>query len=127
MAIIKLKKLTNFVARTAILCNVVPKGITSSCTTLGAFDGEVVDNEPLLLATKAEHINKPPARGCIAVYVGMERQRRIIPIKYLRHELFDLLQEGDEEYEHANTGALHFPCDPDLFDQKLSEIRKHDS
>ncbi|KAE9610156.1 hypothetical protein Lal_00006785 [Lupinus albus] len=62
-------------------------------------------------------------QGCLAVYVGQERQRFVIKIKHANHPLFKMLLESSEnEYEHRNDGPLWFPCDVFLFCEALLEM-----
>ncbi|OIW00252.1 hypothetical protein TanjilG_27503 [Lupinus angustifolius] len=62
-------------------------------------------------------------QGCLAVYVGPERQRFVIKIKHANHPLFKILLEAAEnEYGHRNDGPLWLPCDVDLFCEALLEM-----
>ncbi|KAK7291537.1 hypothetical protein RIF29_06763 [Crotalaria pallida] len=75
---------------------------------------------------------KPPhhqvaPQGCLAVYVGAERQRFVIKIKHANHPLFKMLLEAAEnEYGYRNDGPLWLPCDVDLFCEALGEIQSHE-
>ena len=57
------------------------------------------------------------AKGYIAIYVGEEMKRFVIPISYLNQPSFrELLSEAEEEfgYDHP-MGALTIPCTQDVF------------
>ncbi|XP_028755771.1 auxin-induced protein 15A-like [Neltuma alba] len=56
-------------------------------------------------------------KGHLAVYVGEEMKRFVIPISYLNHHAFqELLSEAEEEfgYDHP-MGALTIRCTEDVF------------
>ncbi|KAK2435162.1 auxin-induced protein 10A5 [Trifolium repens] len=64
-------------------------------------------------STKGSEISK----GYLAVYVGDEMRRFVIPISYLNQPLFqELLHQAEEEfgYEHP-MGGLTIPCKEDEF------------
>ncbi|AES89330.1 putative small auxin-up RNA [Medicago truncatula] len=56
-------------------------------------------------------------KGCLAVYVGEEMKRFVIPISYLNQPLFqDLLNQAEEQFEYDHpTGGLTIPCREDMF------------
>uniref|UniRef100_A0A1J3I936 Auxin-induced protein 15A n=2 Tax=Noccaea caerulescens TaxID=107243 RepID=A0A1J3I936_NOCCA len=62
---------------------------------------------------------EPPAdvpKGYLAVYVGPELRRFIIPTSYLSHSLFKvLLEKVEEEYGFDQSGALTIPCEVETF------------
>ncbi|AES89306.1 putative small auxin-up RNA [Medicago truncatula] len=56
-------------------------------------------------------------KGYIAVYVGDEMKRFVIPISYLNQPSFqELLNQAEEQfgYDHP-TGGLTIPCREDVF------------
>jgi len=56
-------------------------------------------------------------KGYLAVYVGEEMKRFVIPTSYLNQTSFqDLLSRAEEEfgYDHA-MGGLTIPCTEDVF------------
>ncbi|GKV24686.1 hypothetical protein SLEP1_g34270 [Rubroshorea leprosula] len=65
------------------------------------------------------HSPEPPPdvpKGYLAVYVGPELRRFIIPTSYLGHYLFKrLLEKAEEEFGFDNTGALTIPCEIETF------------
>ncbi|XP_045831654.1 indole-3-acetic acid-induced protein ARG7-like [Trifolium pratense] len=57
-------------------------------------------------------------KGYIAVYVGLECRRFVIPISFLSMpELKGLMDDVAEEFgcDYHADGALHIPCDEDYF------------
>ncbi|CAF1698103.1 unnamed protein product [Brassica oleracea var. botrytis] len=62
---------------------------------------------------------EPPVdvpRGYLAVYVGPELRRFIIPTSYLGHSLFKvLLEKAEEEFGFDQSGALTIPCEVETF------------
>jgi|UniRef100_A0A2N9GWA0 SAUR family protein len=65
------------------------------------------------------HSPEPPAdvpKGYLAVYVGPELRRFIIPTTYLSHSLFKvLLEKAEEEFGFDHSGALTIPCEIETF------------
>jgi SAUR family protein len=54
----------------------------------------------------------------LAVYVGEERQRFVIPILYLNHPFITtLLAQAEGEFGYNYRGPLTVPCDADDFEQ----------
>ncbi|XP_019426168.1 PREDICTED: auxin-induced protein 6B [Lupinus angustifolius] len=63
--------------------------------------------------------NKVP-KGFLAVYVGPESKRFVIPISFLSMPDFRVLMDMvAEEFGCDHHGALHFPCDEQQFQQIL--------
>ncbi|RAL49325.1 hypothetical protein DM860_012758 [Cuscuta australis] len=56
-------------------------------------------------------------RGHLAVYVGEERRRFVVPISYLSHPMFqELLSRAEEEFGFQHpAGGLTLPCPVDAF------------
>ncbi|XP_043703804.1 auxin-responsive protein SAUR71-like [Telopea speciosissima] len=67
--------------------------------------------------------------GCFAVYVGPQRQRFVMKMKYANHPLFKmLLEEAEEKYGYNSQGPLALPnCDVDQFYEVLSEMNCGDA
>ncbi|XP_051131238.1 auxin-responsive protein SAUR24-like [Andrographis paniculata] len=54
--------------------------------------------------------------GSLAVYVGSDRVRFVIPTRFLNLPVFvDLLHEAEEEFGFQSTGGLVLPCEPGFF------------
>ncbi|XP_057723656.1 uncharacterized protein LOC130939580 [Arachis stenosperma] len=67
---------------------------------------------------KCESPEPPPdvPKWYLAVYVGSELWRFIIPTSYLTHSLFKLLLEkAEDEFGFNHNGALTIPCEPETF------------
>ncbi|KAI4332780.1 hypothetical protein L6164_017661 [Bauhinia variegata] len=63
-------------------------------------------------------------KGCLAVYVGEEMKRIIIPISYLNQPSFqELLGQAEEEfgYDHP-MGGLTIRCREDVFIEVTSQL-----
>lgn len=55
-------------------------------------------------------------KGYLAVYVGPELRRFIIPTAYLSHHLFKvLLEKAEEEFGFDHGGGLTIPCEIETF------------
>ncbi|KAJ4708844.1 Auxin-responsive protein-like protein [Melia azedarach] len=64
-------------------------------------------------------------RGYLAVYVGPELRRFIIPTSYLSHSLFKvLLEKAEEEFGFDHSGALTLPCEIETFKYLLKCIER---
>lgn len=72
----------------------------------------------------------PPAdvpKGYLAVYVGNERRRFVIPTGYLMRPVFrTLLQKAEEEFGFVHKGGLTIPCEVKSFKQVLSLIERNE-
>ncbi|CAK7323759.1 unnamed protein product [Dovyalis caffra] len=63
--------------------------------------------------------------GFLAVYVGEERIRFLIPTRFLRLAIFKaLLEKSGEEYGFKFSGGIVLPCEVDLFKQLLKFLDK---
>ncbi|XP_057768553.1 protein SMALL AUXIN UP-REGULATED RNA 51-like [Salvia miltiorrhiza] len=59
--------------------------------------------------------------GSLAVYVGPERSRFVIPTRFLNFPVFvTLLDQAEEEFGFQTTGGLVLPCEPGFFSEILS-------
>lgn len=62
--------------------------------------------------------NYPPdvPQGKLAVYVGPEHRRFVIPTTYLKHDHFiKLLKKVEDEYGFDHGNYLHIPCEIETF------------
>lgn len=58
--------------------------------------------------------------GCLAVYVGKERRRFVIPTSYLSNNVFrSLLAKSEEEFGFCCEGGLRIACAPGVFEHLL--------
>lgn len=62
-------------------------------------------------------------KGFLAVCVGKELKRFIIPMDYLKHQAFEvLLQEAEEEFGFQQEGVLKIPCQVSMFEKILKVV-----
>jgi SAUR family protein len=62
-------------------------------------------------------------KGYLAVCVGEELKRFIIPTEYLSHQAFQiLLREAEEEFGFQQTGVLRIPCEVTVFESTLKIV-----
>lgn len=65
--------------------------------------------------------------GYLAVYVGRERRRFIIPTGYLSRPVFrTLLDRAEEEFGFDHRGGLTIPCEVSVFNQVLRVLGRND-
>ncbi|OIT39445.1 PREDICTED: auxin-responsive protein SAUR50-like [Nicotiana attenuata] len=58
--------------------------------------------------------------GSLAVYVGPERRRFVIPTRFLNLPVFiSLLDKAEEEFGYQRTGGLVLPCEVEYFSEIL--------
>lgn len=68
-------------------------------------------------------------KGYMAVYVGPELRRFVIPTSYLSDPVFKvLLEKVEEEFGFDHSGALTIPCEIEIFKYllKVMETRQDD-
>lgn len=64
-------------------------------------------------------------KGSLAVCVGKELKRFVIPTEYLSHRAFEiLLREAEEEFGFQQEGVLRIPCEVPLFERILEFVEK---
>ncbi|KAI4316181.1 hypothetical protein L6164_024185 [Bauhinia variegata] len=64
-------------------------------------------------------------KGYLAVCVGEELKRFIIPTDYLGHQAFQvLLREAEEEFGFQQTGVLRIPCEVSVFESILKMVER---
>ncbi|XP_057456523.1 auxin-induced protein 6B-like [Lotus japonicus] len=64
------------------------------------------------------------SKGYLAVYVGEEQKRFVIPVSYLNQPSFqELLSQAEDEfgYDHP-MGGLTIPCSEDVFQQITTHL-----
>ncbi|KAL9226927.1 hypothetical protein vseg_002684 [Gypsophila vaccaria] len=62
-------------------------------------------------------------KGFLAVHVGEEMKRFVIPTNYLKHEAFCLLlKEAEDEFGFQQEGVLRIPCEVEVFEDILSKV-----
>ncbi|KAF8392787.1 hypothetical protein HHK36_021024 [Tetracentron sinense] len=64
-------------------------------------------------------------KGFLAVCVGKEMKRFIIPTEYLGHRAFGiLLREAEEEFGFQQEGVLRIPCEVSVFEKILKVVEE---
>ncbi|PON87673.1 Small auxin-up RNA [Trema orientale] len=64
-------------------------------------------------------------KGFLAVCVGKEMKRFIIPTEYLSHQAFGiLLREAEEEFGFQQEGVLKIPCHVSVFEKILKVVEE---
>lgn len=64
-------------------------------------------------------------KGFLAVCVGEELKRFVIPTEYLGHKAFRmLLREAEEEFGFQQEGVLRIPCEVSVFEKILKVLRE---
>ncbi|CBI18450.3 unnamed protein product, partial [Vitis vinifera] len=64
-------------------------------------------------------------KGFLAVCVGKELKRFIIPTEYLGHQAFGvLLREAEEEFGFQQEGVLKIPCEVAVFERILKVVEE---
>lgn len=75
------------------------------------------------ICNEASGISVP--KGYLAVCVGEELKRFVIPTEYLGHPAFHvLLREAEEEFGFQQTGVLRIPCEVSLFESVLKTVEE---
>lgn len=66
-------------------------------------------------------------KGFLAVYVGPDQRRYVIPTSYLSLPEFEVLMErAAEEFDFQHDGGLRIPCDEEDFEEVLLRcVRKY--
>ncbi|XP_077217473.1 auxin-induced protein 6B-like [Tasmannia lanceolata] len=73
----------------------------------------------------SEISNEVVPKGFLAVCVGEELKRFIIPTEYLSHIAFGiLLREAEEEFGFQNEGVLKIPCEVSVFEKILKVVEE---
>ncbi|XP_004501217.1 auxin-responsive protein SAUR72-like [Cicer arietinum] len=67
-------------------------------------------------------------KGYLAVCVGVDLNRFVIPTEYLGHQAFHiLLRETEEEFGFEQTGVLRIPCEVSVFESILKMVEGKDN
>ncbi|KAF7135375.1 hypothetical protein RHSIM_Rhsim08G0251100 [Rhododendron simsii] len=67
--------------------------------------------------------NDAVPKGFLAVCVGKDLKRFVIPTEYLGHQAFGiLLREAEEEFGFQQEGVLRLPCEVPLFQKILKMV-----
>ncbi|KAK2435204.1 auxin-induced protein 15A [Trifolium repens] len=78
---------------------------------------------PSIIRSKASSSKGVP-KGYLAVYVGEEMKRFVIPVSYLNQISFqDLLSQSEEQYGFDHRmGGITIPCREDVFLEITSSL-----
>lgn len=76
--------------------------------------------KPFFMPQESSRTNSKVPKGFLAVYVGPELRRFVIPVSFLAMPDFRVLMENvAEEYGCDHHGAIQIPCDENCFQQIL--------
>ncbi|OVA19267.1 Auxin-induced protein [Macleaya cordata] len=71
--------------------------------------------------------NRRIPSGFLAVYVGPERRRFVIPTRFLNLPIFvSLLKKAEEEFGYQSDGGLVLPCEVGFFKRVLKVLEKNE-
>ncbi|KAI3994495.1 hypothetical protein MKX01_012752 [Papaver californicum] len=91
----------------------------------GSVDGKHSPHFELLLSDQYEESSSPATTptGTLALYVGEERQRFVVPTGFLSHPLFKMLLEKTQaEFGYEQRNGLVIPCSVSTFEEVVSVI-----
>lgn len=103
------------------------KRANSSKTTRSSSKGMKFLKRTLSLSDNSgrEESSTVVPKGYLAVCVGEELKRFIIPTEYLGHHSFHLLlREAEEEFGFQQTGVLRIPCEVPVFENILQMVEE---
>lgn len=100
---------------------------TSSASNGGASKGLKFIKRTLsftdLSSSSSSSSNDHVPKGFLAVCVGKDLKRYIIPTEYLSHHAFGiLLREAEEEFGFQQEGVLKIPCEVSVFEKILKVV-----
>lgn len=79
----------------------------------------------LSLSNTSSALSGTVPKGYIALCVGEEMKRFVIPMEYLGQRAFGvLLREAEEEFGFEQEGVLRIPCDVSVFENILEMVEK---
>ncbi|KAK9055303.1 hypothetical protein SSX86_026385 [Deinandra increscens subsp. villosa] len=118
-----LKKSNNKISQIVRLKQVMQRW-RRRCITTASFTS---DSESEIDYSFRRH-RRIPSAGSLAVYVGSERRRFVIPTRFLNLPVFvSLLNKAEEEFGFQTTGGLVIPCDVVFFKRLLKVLERNDS
>ncbi|KAK7337254.1 hypothetical protein VNO77_17819 [Canavalia gladiata] len=99
------------------------KKLAQMVKVVGGIDPDPAHHECLLKEYEEECPNSIPPIGFFALYVGEERQRYVVPTRYLSHPLFKmLLEKAYNEFGFSQTNGLVIPCTVSTFQEVVNAI-----
>ncbi|QCD98073.1 auxin-responsive protein SAUR15 [Vigna unguiculata] len=97
------------------------KKLAKKVKGVGGFDP--AHHEGLLKNYEEKCVTNSPPTGFFALYVGEERQRYVVPTRYLSHPLFKmLLEKAYNEFGFSQRNGLVVPCSVSTFEEVLNAI-----
>ncbi|XP_061366755.1 auxin-responsive protein SAUR50-like [Gastrolobium bilobum] len=91
---------------------------------LGGVDPDPVHHECLLRGSKEESSPNITPIGFFPLYVGEERQRYVVPTRYLSHPLFKmLLEKAYNEFGFDQRNGLVVPCSVSAFQEVVNAVK----
>lgn len=80
------------------------------------------EEEVYLSSSCSSPFRKPPI-GFVALYVGEERRKFVVPMGYLPHPLFKMmLEKSSEEFGFDQKNGLVVPCSVEVFQELVSVV-----
>ncbi|XP_027333507.1 auxin-responsive protein SAUR50-like [Abrus precatorius] len=99
------------------------KTTTASTTTTTSSKSMKFLKRTLSLSEREGGSSNVVPKGYLAVCVGEELKRFIIPTEYLGYQAFQiLLREAEEEFGFQQTGVLRIPCEVSIFESVLKMV-----
>ncbi|XP_055823964.1 protein SMALL AUXIN UP-REGULATED RNA 51-like [Solanum dulcamara] len=110
-------KKVNMITKIVRLKQVVKRWKNKSLKRRGVLSYSSSDSdEPALSGSNRR---RTPS-GSLAVYIGLERTRFVIPTRFLNLPVFiSLLDKAEEEFGYQRTGGLVLPCEVEYFSEIL--------
>ncbi|KAI4352718.1 hypothetical protein L6164_006940 [Bauhinia variegata] len=79
-------------------------------------------------AESKSNANRRAPPGFLAVYVGLERKRFVIPARFLNLPIFvGLLKKAEEEFGFQCDGGLVLPCEVAFFTLMVKYLEKNEN
>lgn len=116
------KKMSRFFKNVLLQSNPIPSNACGYSTITNSFESQQHELETADECCSARCYNSPDdvPEGSLAVYVGHDRRRFVIPIPYLTNSVFQaLLAKSAEEFGFRCDGGLRIACTPDVFENLL--------
>uniref|UniRef100_A0A803R9H9 Uncharacterized protein n=1 Tax=Cannabis sativa TaxID=3483 RepID=A0A803R9H9_CANSA len=100
------------------------EGSSSSSSSSSPFSLSSEYHECLLREFEEEEEEDEIPTGFLAVYVGEERQRFVVPTTFLSHPLFKmLLEKAYEEFGFQQRNGLVVPCSVSSFRDVVNAVQ----
>ncbi|TQE12519.1 hypothetical protein C1H46_001910 [Malus baccata] len=110
-------------ANTIVMNNV--NSTTTSTSSNGSSKSMKFFKRTLSFTDVSAAQNDIVPKGFLAMCVGKELKRFIIPTEYLGHQAFRiLLQEAEEEFGFQQEGVLKIPCEVSVFEKILKMVEE---